>query len=928
MRVYFRCAVALGVVVLYGAGRPAAAQTTYSWNYSGTDWNTAASWSSAGVPTSADTAVLGTFDGPTYNIPSLAGSAAAGQFRVVGPALQTATVLGNGNTLTVGTGGLMTAAPFTYRGTFGNILALDNLRVNVATGTTFQSGTFGQTVGAVEFTGRATRVDVRNGTQLRLIDAAGTTNYDLTINDAQVTVRAGAQITNGVGVNSAPQGVIRFHGGGILNVQGADGVASTFTLNQVSSASGHASIGVFTGFTTGSSVQLTVGNGTLQRGVDRYTRDSAGTVIGLGSGTMEFNFNGTISGFTGSTGRLFLAPGATGVPTQSGVITEGTSSNTNSPYVILTGSIPSRTGFLGRFAAINATTGEVPAQLGTARTEANLSSVAANENVVYRPTTSSANATLSNSISPQTVVFEPQGSGQSVNLGGFTLTTPGIIVERTTTGTTGYTFALDGGTIAGPAAALRNVFVLGSANTFFNVGATFGAGGGVVKSGAGVMALTGSSPQMNFGGDVVINQGVLRARIDGATANLGANNVIALRGGTLEADAGGGTSTFSRSLGNGLGQVNFVGGTNGTNFGDRGGGGFSVFNGTLNVNIGGGAALVWNGNSGGNQFFLRSGSSLRLGSPQSNGFVNLQNDLALDDGSAGLPLESRVITTEGLSNLTAARDPSVRAQITGVISGSAASQLTKVGTSTLELTNANTYAGGTVVDLGVLMVSNTSGSATGTGRVVVRDMLLGNGTIAPGAGNGVTVMGSPSTAFLILDREFGTPGSLKIGTAGVNNPVTLRPGANFVTRVNGTTFDPNGGANSYGRLTVRGTGQITVDGSVLTVGLPGTFTPSASDVFGILDNQTPNAITGTFSGVAQDGTVNAVLVNNAVVGTFKVSYTGDITDSGITISGGNDVVLYGFTPVPEPGPVLAACAAAAAFFGLARRARGRVSGQA
>ena len=57
------------------------------------------------------------------------------------------------------------------------------------------------------------------------------------------------------------------------------------------------------------------------------------------------------------------------------------------------------------------------------------------------------------------------------------------------------------------------------------------------------------------------------------------------------------------------------------------------------------------------------------------------------------------------------------------------------------------------------------------------------------------------------------------------------------------------------------------------------------------------------------------------MGTFQVSYTGDITGSGISISGGNDIVLYNFTPVPEPASVLAVCAAAAGLFGLARRAR-------
>ena len=296
--------------------------------------------------------------------------------------------------------------------------------------------------------------------------------------------------------------------------------------------------------------------------------------------------------------------------------------------------------------------------------------MAANENVIYRPTSGSSNATLANSISPQTIVFEPIGSNQSVNLGGFTLTTPGIIVERTVSGTTGYTFTLDGGTLAGPASAVRHLRAREHQHVLqrrrnVRIGRRRGE---VRRRGHGI---DGDCPADGFLRGCDHQPGRAPARIDGATANLGDNNVLALRGGVLEADAGNGTSTFSRSLGTGLGQVNFVGGTN---FGDRGSGGFSVVNGTLNVNIGGGQTLVWNGNSGGNQFFLRSGSTLRLGSPQSNGVVVLQNNLALDDGSAGLPFESRLISTEGLSSLTTVRDPSVRTQITGVISGSAASQ--------------------------------------------------------------------------------------------------------------------------------------------------------------------------------------------------------------------------------------------------------------
>lgn len=51
--------------------------------------------------------------------------------------------------------------------------------------------------------------------------------------------------------------------------------------------------------------------------------------------------------------------------------------------------------------------------------------------------------------------------------------------------------------------------------------------------------------------------------------------------------------------------------------------------------------------------------------------------------------------------------------------------LTKSGTGILTLTNANMYSGATKVDGGTLLVSNTTGSGTGTGPVMVHT----NGTL-------------------------------------------------------------------------------------------------------------------------------------------------------------------------------------------------------
>ncbi|MGZ5022196.1 MAG: hypothetical protein ACXWAX_06400, partial [Chthoniobacterales bacterium] len=97
---------------------------------------------------------------------------------------------------------------------------------------------------------------------------------------------------------------------------------------------------------------------------------------------------------------------------------------------------------------------------------------------------------------------------------------------------------------------------------------------------------------------------------------------------------------------------------------------------------------------------------------------------------------------------------SVGSTFSGVISG--AGQLRKVGLgSTLTLNQPNTYSAGTVLDQGRLEVSNTTGSATGTGNVSVNSggILTGLGYISPAAGNNVAVSNGGSV----------TPGSAGAG---------------------------------------------------------------------------------------------------------------------------------------------------------------------
>lgn len=903
----------LSIAIFLFSFQNVSAQTTYSWGYTGTNWNDAGSWlPGGGPPTSADTALFDHYPGTTFSTqPTFTASASVGRLVFLGPrTLANFTITGGGNTLTLGTGAAMSESPFTFRGGFGTTLILNNLLTNVATGTSL-TGT-AATIGAMEFNGFGTRLSLTNGSIMRLSNVAGTANYDLTISGAQIALAAGTQITNGVG-SAFQQGRLTFQGGGILSVSGATSGTTSFSLNQVAAQSGHTQINLTRGSAT--ALNLTLGNSS-QAGIDGFVRNFNGTALSaLSDGTIQINLNDTIPLTSGATGpaHVFLGTGVGTIAQTNGVITRGTSSNTNSPYVVINGFITGFTGLssgsLTRFAAFNTGTGEVQGQAGTLQSEATLGTAVVNENTIYRPT-SGANATLNNSISVQTLVLEPRSNNQSIDLNGNTITTNGIAVSG---GSSTSIFTLTGGSLAGTAASDRHFFV-SNAGVTLAVSSNFAGSNNssIIKAGNGILSLTGTTDQMSFPAitTIVINSGILRARIDGAGLNFGTtNNSLNIRGGVLEIDAQGGTSTFSRSLGTSSGQVNWTGGIPFEVRQERGSGGFAAINGTVNINIGGAVTpqtLIWNGTDATNRFFLRSGNALTLGSTTQTGILNFQNGIGLDDGSAFAPRDTRYIN---IANSPASvSDPTRRVRLTGIISGGPNTSLAYGGPGLVEVNGANTYSGGTIIDQAYVQINNATGSGTGIGPVIVtRGILLGNGTIAPSAGNGVTVTGPAGLGgTLIADSTFGVAGHLKIGTDGVNNPFLIQPGGNFASRLHGSTFDTNGGSTSYGRVTIRGTGTITISGAVLGTGLSNTFTPTSTDTFGILDNLTANFIIGEFAGAPQGGLITITREDNSTYGTARISYIGNISGSIVTETGGNDIVLYNFVPVPEPGLMLAA----------------------
>lgn len=220
----------------------------------------------------------------------------------------------------------------------------------------------------------------------------------------------------------------------------------------------------------------------------------------------------------------------------------------------------------------------------------------------------------------------------------------------------------------------------------------------------------------------------------------------------------------------------------------------------------------------------------------------------------------------------------VSARLTDEV-GAPGGALVKTGAGALVLAGVNTHTGGTQVQAGTLRVD---GSILGPVTVAAGATLGGSGTFA----GPLTLQSGGRLA------PGNSPGVLTVG--GLVGTV----GSVFEAELNGPT--PGTG---YDQLVVNGI--VNLGGMTLLADLGFAATPVDALVL-----------------IANDG-------SDAVIGTFDALPEGALVDLGsqsalITYVGGdgNDVVLFGFTPIPEPTAALLlgpAALAALAALGLRRR---------
>ncbi len=340
--------------------------------------------------------------------------------------------------------------------------------------------------------------------------------------------------------------------------------------------------------------------------------------------------------------------------------------------------------------------------------------------------TDNAILTSSKSISGTTpfevnsVKIAPAGSGQSLNLSGSAnLATPAILLA----GTNDYTIRATG---SGALAGTSTRFIHVDKATLNIEASVVGSSRAIVKSGLGLLTLSNAAnvalPEIT-----AINSGTLRATPGSSLPG----GEVRLRGGVLEIQGG----TFGRTIGTGIGKVNWSGitATGAADSEDRGSGGFSAFGSNALVTLNSNSLIYWE-----DLGFVRSGHSLVLNSPTANAMVDFTNALNLTPFDNSVPnYNARDIHV--LENSNSQAD---FARVSGIISGSSQNDLLKSGAGTLELTNTSTYLGNTQVMEGRLLVTGSIASsptaivgpsATIAGSGTVGTILLDGGTVEPGS---------------------------------------------------------------------------------------------------------------------------------------------------------------------------------------------------
>ncbi|PTX96025.1 hypothetical protein DB345_09490 [Spartobacteria bacterium LR76] len=463
-----------------------------------------------------------------------------------------------------------------------------------------------------------------------------------------------------------------------------------------------------------------------------------------------------------------------------------------------------------------------------------------------------------------------RGTSGTVTVDGAGVTAAGITVGPTSAGTSGaasYTFQTGALTLSTGSSSTAISVSNGSSATFNNA-LNFSGGNQkvVIQSGASSLTIAGGIQNTNASADTLTLSSYSAAGvidISGALTKSSTSNVFNL---VIGEGAGGSSAASTFKLG-------------GNNTGITSSSTLRIERGVLVLNnsgaLGTAASLSLGGNSGAtadSQQVLIGTSGVTIATAMTLNSADTSDTRTIGSSiTSGTATFSGMLTMAGtgVSLTSASGGTTVFSSL--VTDGSESRAVTKIGAGIVSLTRAagNTYDGGTTVSAGTLLVSNTSGSGTGTGAVSVTAGTFGGTGQVSGAvtiGNGT----GGSDSFIVA-------GNGSIGTFTTSSSLSLNSDATF-------TFELNSSAATADKLVANGV--VLNASSVFAFSDLGASVLTLGTAFTIIDNTSASAISGTFSNLTEGETLT--IGSNQ----FEATYLGGT---------GNDLVL---TVVPEPSATL------------------------
>jgi fibronectin-binding autotransporter adhesin len=915
--------------------------TNLFWDGTGTGWNSASSWSTANNATIPNPALPpGSSDIAFFNITTVTGAQTvnlnANQSALGLNFTSTGTVFiqsGAGtNTLTLGSSGIAVnagagadtisslialGAAQTWTNNSSNLLKISNSISNGAN-TLIIAGTGNTSFASTAALGGGSGGLTMNGSGTLSIDSTNTFTGNLIVNSGVVSISTAANVGNAALVAVQTGGTLQTNadltlpttlnvgtGGATINTNigtltvGSAGFGITGAGALTKTGSGTLAI---TGTTNSYSGGTVINGGILQVGADGGLGNAAGA-LSFDGGTLKTSAafssarsvtinagNGTIDP---SAGDLTLS-GAIGGAGELLIIGAGTVTLSNSPNT-----------YAGGTAVLSGATVAIS-------TDKNLGSLASS--LILNSGTVKALADFG---SNRLIALNPSGGGFDTN--GFDVSLSGTLISSgglikfgngtLTLSNTGNSYAggtnIVGGTVAVGAdsnlgstsgslvfngGTLRTTASFSSARQVLlsNTGGggtidtagndltlsglianTGGPTGGLIKLGDGTLTLTNTFN--SYAGPTSIQGGVLAIS---SLSNLGNTSSLTVDGGTLRTTStmfysgpvtlGAGNATFDTTAG---GQFNLLGTIGGP------GSLTKTSIGALQL----GTASTVNTYAGGT---TATGGSL---------LVNADSNLGAAGTSVAIQNATLEINTAFSSNrpLTLTGAATIALDLTGGVTWSGAisgtGSLNKTGTGTLTLTNnTNSYQGGTIVNVGPLIVSTDANLGAAAGGITIAN----NATLVTTTGfttsrsvtlnNGATIQ--PTSGFLILNGNVTGTGPLIVSGIG-NGASRLTLGSASNSYTGGTSI--NGGFLSVFSDANLGNaaGGLTLDNGTLQVF--GSY--STSRTVGV------GAGNGTFDTNGNNITLNGPLTVNASGALIKTG-TGPMTVLNPSYAGRTQVI--------------------------------------